>query len=95
MTGQDIEQTREDIKDKARGFLIRQVEVVIRTVPSTKYPKGARYSGYIFDVLDNKIILNDTYVMKRFEIFISELASAADIYEKEVSYESKKTNTST
>jgi len=83
MTGQEVEKIREDIKDKAREFIIRQVEVIIRTCPSTKYPKGAKYSGYIFDVKDNKIILNDTFINERLEIFISEISSPADIWEKE------------
>jgi len=83
MTRQETEQTREDIKDKARGFLIQQIEIVIRTIPSTKYPKGAKYSGYIFDVQDNKIILDDTFINERIEIFISEIASPADIWKKE------------
>jgi hypothetical protein len=79
MTGQEL--TREDIKDKARGFLIRQCKIVIRTIPSTKYPKGAKYQGYVIDVLDNILILHDTYIDQRVQIYISEIVSPADIYE--------------
>lgn len=80
MTGPDIEQTREDIMDKARGLCNIQKKVFIRTIPSTKFPKGGRFQGYIFDVQNNKIVLNDTFVMRRIDIFISEIASPADIY---------------
>lgn len=80
MTRQDMTLS-EDIKDKARGFCNEEKKVIIRTIPSTKFPKGAKYEGYIFDVLPRLIILNDTVVMKRFHIYFSEIASPADIYE--------------
>ena len=81
MTRQEVDQIRQDIKDKAVDFLIRQIEIVIRTVPSTKFPNGAKYQGYVFDVKDNKIVLSDTVVNKRIDIFISEIASPADLWE--------------
>lgn len=86
MTGQDTTIT-EDIKDKARFFCGNQTKVVIRTIPSTKYPKGAKYEGYIFEVVNNLILFNDTYkdeiTPKRFHIYISEIATPSDIYAKE------------
>lgn len=83
MNGTEQEQNREDIKDKARGFQIKQTKVRIITIPSVKFPKGAKYSGFIFDVLDNRIVLDDTFVMKRIDIYLSEIGSSADIWEAE------------
>lgn len=84
MTRQEREEIiLEDIKDKARGFCSAQIKVVIRTIPSTKYPKGAKYEGFLFDVQEGKLLLDDTYVMKRIEIYLSEIASPSDIYQKE------------
>lgn len=89
MTGQ--EQIIEDIKDKARGFCNTQTKVIVRTIPSTKYPKGAKYEGYVFDVLNNIIVFNDTWKDEskpyRIYIYISEIASPADIYKKEEIYD--------
>ena len=78
-----IEKLRDDIREKASDFYIRQCKVKIRTIPSTKFPSGGRYQGYVFDVQGNKIVLNDTFAMQRFTIFISEIASPADIWEAE------------
>lgn len=73
----------EDIKDKARGFCKNQDIILIRTIPSTRFPKGAKYQGWIKDVQNNKIILWDTYVDKQIEIFISEIESPADLWREE------------
>jgi hypothetical protein len=81
MTGQDM--IRDDIIDKARGFLIQQVKIIIRTIPSTKYPRGRKFEGYVMDVSDRQILLHDTYVDEEITIYISEIASPSDIYLKE------------
>lgn len=80
-----LEKVREDIKDKARGFCAIQQKVIIKTLPSTRFPTGAKYEGYIFDVTNNQIIFDDTFkdiaTPLRIHIFLSELSSPADIWE--------------
>ena len=82
-TRQDQELIREDIVDKAKYFCSIQKEVIILTKPSARYPNGARFQGFIFDATYNKIELNDTFVNKRITIYISEITSPSDIFEKE------------
>lgn len=83
MDGTELIQNRADIKEKAADFLIQNCKVRIQTKPSTKFPKGGRFQGYIFDVTSFKIVLDDTFAMKRFDIFLSEIASPADIWKDE------------
>ena len=76
---------KEDILDKARTFQSTQKKIIIRTKPSTRFPKGAKYEGFIVDVLDNRITFNDTYKtpMKTIIIYLSEIASSSDLWEFE------------
>lgn len=82
-TRPEQEMIREDIVDKAKYYCSIQKEVIILTKPSARYPKGARFQGFIFDATYNKIELNDTFVNKRITIYISEISSPSDIFIKE------------
>ena len=82
-TRAELEMMRADIVDKARYYCSIQKEVVILTKPSSRYPRGGKFQGLIFDADYNKIELNDTFISKRITIYISEITSSADIFEKE------------
>jgi hypothetical protein len=81
------EQILEDTKIKAKQFCDAQTKVVVRTSPSTKFPKGAKYEGYIIAVLERLFLFDDTYhgedKRKRVHIYFSEIAGTADIYEQD------------
>lgn len=80
---QVTEQIREDILDKAKFLCAQQLHCRILTRPSAKYPRGGKFQGYIFDVKNNVIKIDDTFDKERHEIYLSEIISPADLFEVE------------
>ena len=72
----------EDIKDKARSFCNTQEIILIRTRPSVKYPKGAKFEGRVVNVNERNIHIWDTYVNESIFIYLSDIESPADLWLK-------------